>query len=218
MLGHLSGDEGLIAAFQRGEDIHVAVASQVFGVAPGAVTPAQRDAAKMVNFGIIYGITAFGLSRRLGPEVSREQAARFIADYKARYPRINEFLERCVEQARTQGYVETILGRRRPIPQVLARDPGQRALGERMAINSVVQGSAADLIKLAMIDLYRTLPGQFPSARMLLQIHDELVFEGPREQAEALRAFVAGRMEKAMDLRVPLKVGSAWSTAWIDVK
>ncbi len=218
MLAHLSGDEGLSAAFQRGEDIHVAVASQVFGVAPGAVTPAQRDAAKMVNFGIIYGITAFGLSRRLGPDVSREQAARFIADYKARYPRINEFLDRCVEQARTQGYVETILGRRRPIPQVLARDPGQRALGERMAINSVVQGSAADLIKLAMIDLYRRLPGAFPGARMLLQIHDELVFEGPREQAEALRAFVAGRMEKAMDLRVPLKVGSAWGPVWIDVK
>jgi DNA polymerase-1 len=218
MLAHLSGDEGLIAAFRRGEDIHVSVAAQVFGVEPSGVTPAQRDAAKMVNFGIIYGITAFGLARRLGPEVSREQAARFIADYKARYPRINEFLDRCVEQARTRGWVETILGRRRPIPQASERDAGRRALGERMAINSVVQGSAADLIKLAMIQLHRELPERFPKARMLLQIHDELVFEGPREEAEALRGFVAGRMERAMDLRVPLKVGSAWSTVWIDVK
>ncbi len=218
MLAHLSGDEGLIAAFRGGMDIHVAAASEVFGAPPESVTSTQRDAAKMVNFGIIYGITPFGLARRLGPDVTREQAGRFIADYKARYPRIDEFLKRCVEQARELGYVQTVLGRRRPITQVRARDPGQRALGERMAINSVVQGSAADLIKLAMIDLHRALPARFPDGRMLLQVHDELVFEGPLEQAEPLRLFVAGHMEKAMDLRVPLKVESAWSTTWIDVK
>ena len=120
--------------------------------------------------------------------------------------------------AHTEGYVETILKRRRAIPQVTATNPQQRALGERMAINSVVQGSAADLIKVAMIDLHRELPKRYPRARMLLQIHDELVFEAPREEAEPVREFVAKRMESAMELRVPLVVQSAWSTRWIDVK
>ena len=218
LLAHLSGDPGLIEAFKEGADIHVAAASDVFGVAPADVTAEQRDAAKMVNFGIIYGITAYGLARRLGPDVSREQAQEFIDQYKSRYPRINEFLEACIESAVTRGYVETILGRRRPIPQILERNPQRRALGERMAINSVVQGSAADLIKLAMIDLHRALPDRYPDARMLLQIHDELVFEAPESQAETVRAFVAEHMEHAMDLAVPLIVESAFGTTWIDVK
>ncbi len=218
LLAHLAEDEGLIQAFRRGDDIHRTAAADVFGVPATEVTPQQRDAAKMVNFGIIYGITAYGLARRLGSDVSREQAAAFIRDYKARYPRIDEFLRQCVETAQTAGYVQTMLGRRRPIPQINARNPQQRALGERMAINSVVQGSAADLIKLAMINLHRELPGRHPHARMLLQIHDELVFEAPESEAEPVRLFVAERMEHAMDLRVPLVVGSAWSTSWIDVK
>ena len=218
LLAHLSGDPGLIEAFKEGADIHVAAASDVFGVAPADVTAEQRDAAKMVNFGIIYGITAYGLARRLGPDVSREQAQEFIDQYKSRYPRINEFLQDCIESAVTRGYVETILGRRRPIPQILERNPQRRALGERMAINSVVQGSAADLIKLAMIDLHRALPDRYPDARMLLQIHDELVFEAPESQAEAVRAFVADHMEHAMELAVPLTVESAFGTTWIDVK
>ncbi len=218
LLAHLSGDERLIEAFHGDADIHTAAAAQVFGVPAAQVTPQQRDAAKMVNFGIIYGITPYGLARRLGPEYSTQRAGEFIAEYKARYPKIDAFLARCVEQARTRGYVETILGRRRPIPQVLSRNPAQRALGERRAINSVVQGSAADLIKLAMIDLYRALPGRHPAARMLLQIHDELVFEAPEPEAEATSAFVVERMESAMTLEVPLVVESAWSTTWIDAK
>ena len=218
LLAHLSGDPGLIEAFKQGADIHVAAAADVFGVAPDDVTAEQRDAAKMVNFGIIYGITAYGLARRLGPDVSREQAAGFIDQYKTRYPKINEFLETCIETAVTKGYVETILGRRRPIPQILERNPQRRALGERMAINSVVQGSAADLIKVAMINLYRALPDHYPDARMLLQIHDELVFEAPESQAESVRNFVAQHMEHAMELVVPLTVESAFGTTWIDVK
>jgi len=218
LLAHLSGDETLIKAFLQGADIHTAAAAEVFGVDLADVTPDQRDAAKMVNFGIIYGITPFGLARRLGPEVSVEDATRFIGEYKARYPRIEEFLDRCVQMAHTEGYVETILKRRRAIPQVTASNPQQRALGERMAINSVVQGSAADLIKVAMIDLHRELPKRYPRARMLLQIHDELVFEAPREEAESVREFVAKRMESAMELCVPLVVQSAWSSRWIDVK
>jgi len=218
ILAHLSDDEALIEAFRSGADIHTAAAADVFGVAPDDVTPQQRDAAKMVNFGIVYGITPFGLARRLGSGVSRDFAAGVIADYKARFPKIDEFLGKCVAAAQADGYVETILGRRRPIPQINARNPQQRALGERMAINSVVQGSAADLIKLAMIDLYRLLPRKFPDARMLLQIHDELVLEAPEAQAEPVRKLVAQRMELAMTLKVPLVVGSACSSSWIDVK
>jgi DNA polymerase-1 len=218
LLAHLSDDEALIRAFHSGADIHTAAAADVFGVAAADVTPQQRDAAKMVNFGIVYGITPFGLARRLGADVSQEFAKRIIDDYKARFPKIDEFLTECVATAQANGYVKTILDRRRPIPQINARNPQQRALGERMAINSVVQGSAADLIKLAMIDLYRCLPREFPDARMLLQIHDELVLEAPETRAEPVRKLVTERMEAAMTLKVPLVVGSAYSSSWIDVK
>ena len=172
----------------------------------------------MVNFGIVYGITPFGLSRRLGGGVTIDDAKTIIDDYKARFAEIDAFLEECVKSAHAHGYVETILKRRRSIPQIAMRNPQQRALGERMAINTVVQGSAADLIKLAMIDLYRRLPEAFPDARMLLQIHDELVFEAPEAQAADLEAFAAERMEAAMDLAVPLVVDTAHSTSWIDAK
>ena len=218
LLAHLSEDEALTRAFCQGVDIHTAVAVDVFGVPSDQVTPAQRDTAKMVNFGIIYGITPYGLARRLGAGTSVDEAARYIAEYKARFPRIDEFLNRCVTKARDDGYVETILKRRRPIDQIHARQSQLRALGERMAINTVVQGSAADLIKLAMIDLYQKLPLRFPAARMLLQIHDELVFEAPRDQADAVQRFVAQRMESAMKLRVPLLVETAFSRSWIDAK
>ena len=147
-----------------------------------------------------------------------EEAARLIDDYKARYAGIEEFLAACVHAAETNGYVETILKRRRMIPQIHARNPQQRALGKRMAINTVVQGSAADLIKLAMIDLHRELPSRFPTARMLLQIHDELVFEAAEAEAEDVQAMVVQRMESAMELSVPLVVSAAHSTSWIDAK
>ena len=218
LLAHLSEDETLIAAFERGEDIHTTVAADVFGVKPNDVTATQRDSAKMINFGIVYGITPFGLSRRLGGEVSIEEAAEIINGYKARFAGIDAFLQQCVDMARTHGYVETMRNRRRAIPQIDASNPQQRALGERMAINSVVQGSAADLIKIAMIDLYRRLPAAFPKVRMLLQIHDELVFESPAEQDAKVQGFVQLRMESAMELRVPLVVQTASSTNWIDAK
>jgi DNA polymerase-1 len=218
LLAHLSGDEALIEAFRSGQDIHRAVAAEVFGVEPDEVTAEQRGTAKMVNFGIVYGITPFGLARRLGGEVTNEQAGQIIADYKARYAAIDRFLAECIAAAERDGYVETILKRRRAIPQIHARYPQQRALGERMAINTVVQGSAADLIKLAMIDLHRRLPEAYPEAKMLLQIHDELVFEAPESEAEAVRTFVVERMEAAMDLDVPLVVDSTCSEQWIDAK
>jgi len=218
MLAHLSEDPALVEAFSRGRDIHVEVAAEVFGVAPEDVTGEQRSAAKMVNFGIVYGITAFGLARRLGGLVTRSEAQKIIDDYRTRFAGIDRFLLQCVQSAHTHGYVETILGRRRRIPEISDRHPVRRALGERMAINSVVQGSAADLIKLAMVDLHARLPAEAPGTRMLLQIHDELVFEAPEDRGEAVRAMVVNRMEQAMPLRVPLVVGAAISPVWIDAK
>lgn len=218
LLAHLSEDETLIEAFRNDQDIHTAVAARIYGVQPEEVTREQRNSAKMVNFGIIYGITAFGLSRRLGESMSNEQAAGIIADYKARYPGIDRFMQECVAKAHRLGYVETMLGRRRAVPQVESRNPAEQQLGERIAINSVVQGSAADLIKLAMIDLHRRLPEEHPGTRMLLQIHDELVFEVPEKDVAEVMPFVIERMESAMKLRVPLKVEAAAAGNWLEGK
>ncbi len=216
VLAHLSEDPNLIAAFEAGTDIHRAVAAEVCGVPVDQVTDEQRSAAKMVNFGIVYGITPYGLARRLGGGTSTGRAKQIIDEYKLRFARIDAFLQACVERARADGYVATILGRRRPVPQIHSRNPAERALGERIAINTVVQGSAADLIKLAMLRIHAGLPAAVPGARMLLQIHDELVFEVPEPQAAALDAFVRDAMEHAMALRVPLVVGSAWGHTWAE--
>jgi DNA polymerase-1 len=242
LLAHLSDDAALIDAFHKGLDIHTAVAAEVFNVAPDAVNASQRNSAKMVNFGIVYGITAFGLARRLqmaGSAITDREAGKIIADYKARYSGIARFLQACIDQALDRGYVETILGRRRPIPEVRSRNPATRALGERYAINTVVQGSAADLIKVAMIDIERALDsarrGPKPTdsnpwasskdvrralsrTRMILQIHDELVFESPRSVADDAMQFVRERMQHAMTLKAPLVVEAAWSENWIDAK
>ncbi|MDA0296877.1 MAG: DNA polymerase I [Planctomycetota bacterium] len=218
MLAHLSGDENLQAAFHRGDDIHAAVASEVMGIPLEEVDAAARTTAKMINFGIVYGVTAYGLARRLGGDTDVARADQIITDYKARFPGINDFLAACIEQARTKGWVSTILGRRRSIPQIHARNPQERAQGERMAINTVVQGSAADLIKRAMIDLHQTLPGVHPRARMILQIHDELVFEVPEEEAESVASLVQARMERPMDLAVPLLAEPSWGPSWADTK
>jgi len=231
LLAHLARDEALIEAFCAGEDIHRQVAAQIHGVSPEEVTSEQRSGAKMVNFGIVYGVTPYGLARRLG--VTSDAASSIIEGYKRRFSGITTFLAECVAKAEADGYVETMLGRRRPIPQVASRHQQERALGERMAINSVVQGSAADLIKLAMVDLHVRLcerAGHLRTARgmqeapeiegvmMLLQIHDELVFEAPQEQAEETLALVKTRMERAMDLRVPLVVEARASRTWFDGK
>ncbi len=216
LLAHLSGDEALRDAFRRGADIHRAVAAEVYGVAPEAVTDEQRGAAKMVNFGIVYGITPYGLSRRLGGAASVERARKIIEDYNARFRGIGAFLASCVEQARTHGFVTTILGRRRPVPQIASRNQAERALGERIAINTVVQGSAADLIKVAMIRLARALPSRHPGARMLLQIHDELVLEVPEREVDAVRTTVVEAMERAMELSVPLRVDTGVGENWFD--
>ncbi len=216
MLAHLSGDQALAEAFRTGLDIHTAVAAEVYGISPQEVTPEQRSGAKMVNFGIVYGITAFGLARRLGAGTSNERARQIIQGYKRRFASIDAFLAQCVQHARDHGFVQTILGRRRPIPQIQSKNPTERAFGERIAINTVVQGSAADLIKLAMLRIYADLPATVPTARMLLQIHDELVFEVPQAHVEVLDTFVRAAMENAMTLSVPLKAESGWASNWFD--
>jgi DNA polymerase-1 len=218
LLAHLSRDPALILAFHEGQDIHAAVAAQIHGVPIGEVTREQRNGAKMVNFGIVYGITAFGLARRLG--IGNAEAQTIIDGYKKRFAGITTFLQECIDQAQRQGYVETMLKRRRPIPDIDSTNPARRSLAERTAINSVVQGSAADLIKLAMVDIYRVLRGApaWGGVKMLLQIHDELVFESPVEQAEATRAMIVERMESAMKLSVPLKVDASIAGNWFEGK
>jgi DNA polymerase-1 len=222
LLAHLARDAALIEAFHAGADIHTAVAAQIHNVKPEDVTREQRNGAKMVNFGIIYGITPYGLARRL--HVDNETATTIIDDYKRRFSGIATFLAECIDVAVRKGYVETMCKRRRPIPEIESSNPNRRALAERTAINSVVQGSAADLIKIAMVDLHARLSDhtsatpEVPGVRMLLQIHDELVFEADRAVAERAQRIIVERMERAMDLTVPLKVESAISENWFEGK
>ena len=217
MLAHLSDDPALIEAFRGDRDIHTAVAAQVFGVAPEDVTPELRGHAKTINFGIIYGVTPFGLARRIDG-LDLPGATKLIDDYKATYAGIDRFLDQCVQQAVAEGYVTTILGRRRWIEQVNSNNPNQRALGERLAINSVVQGSAADLIKVAMVNLHRRIHDESLPMKMLLQIHDELVVECPVDNADAVSEIVATEMESAMGLKVPLRVDPGRGANWFDAK
>ncbi|MAO22980.1 MAG: DNA polymerase I [Phycisphaerae bacterium] len=221
ILAHLSDDPALIEAFLAGEDIHKAVAAQINNVPLDEVTSEQRSGAKMVNFGIVYGVTPWGLARRLN--IGNSEAAEIIDNYKAKFANITSFLDECVQFARSHGYVQTMLGRRRPIRDIDDRNPQRKALAERMAINTVVQGSAADLIKLAMIDLHHRIKdakpdGPLQGTKMILQIHDELVFETPYDHAARARDVIVERMEAAMDLKVPLKVDAHVSSNWYDGK
>jgi len=216
MLAHFSEDQALIDAFHAGRDIHAFVASQIYGVPLETVTGEQRSVAKTVNFGIIYGQTAYGLARTLRIPVVDAQA--FISAYKATYVGLERFLRQCVEEARELGFVRTILGRRRPIPQVRSRNGAERALGERLAINTVIQGSSADLIKLAMVRLAVRLAREATGARMLIQVHDELVLETPVASAQQTRSATVEEMQNAMSLRVPLKVDAALGRNWLEGK
>jgi len=216
LLAHFCRDTALLKAFLSGQDIHRAVAAQVNNVSLEAVTPSQRSAAKAVNFGIIYGQSAFGLSRGLGIPVGEARA--FIDLYFKKYPGIRLFIDRCIEDARKKGYVETILGRRRPIPELQSRNPGQRAMGERVAVNTVVQGSAADLIKRAMIDIHRELMAGRHRAKMLIQVHDELVFEVHRDEVQAVADMVREKMKTPIQLDVPVVVDVACGRNWAESK
>ncbi|MEX0937808.1 MAG: DNA polymerase I [Pirellulales bacterium] len=214
VLAHFSQDEALRESFARDEDVHSRVASEVYGVSLDDVTSEMRRQAKAVNFGVVYGQSPFGLARSLG--IEQDAAAQFIDTYFARYPGVEEFLAKTLAECRENGYVTTILGRRRAIRGVRADAGRQRNLPERTAINTVIQGSAADLIKLAMIAIHRGLHSGRHSARMLLQIHDELIFETPVDELDALGRLVADQMEGVLQLRVPIKVDLKSGDNWAD--
>lgn len=219
LLAHFTQEPGLLSAFKNDEDIHKTVAAEVFGVPLDKVTREQRNSAKTVNFGIVYGVTAFGLSARI-EGLSVGAAKEVIERYHARFPGIQTFFDKCVAEAKAKGFVETILGRRRPIPDITSGVINIRNYAERAAINSVVQGSAADLIKVAMVNIYRKLISENHTSKMLLQVHDELVFETPIGQEEAEAEFVKREMNSALSdkLTVPLKVEVGWAKNWQEVK
>ncbi len=216
LLAHFCKDPALCDACIGGQDIHASVAAQVHGVPLNEVTPSQRSAAKAVNFGIIYGQSAFGLSRALGIPIG--EAKTFIDMYFMRYPGIRTFIDRCVAKSKQTGYAETILGRRRPIPELHSRNRQQRSFGERIAVNTVVQGSAADLIKRAMLAIHDELTHGNHSARMLIQVHDELVFEVPKTDVDAESEMIREKMVGALELDVPIVVDVAWGINWAEGK
>jgi DNA polymerase-1 len=217
VLAHFTKEPALLAAFEADEDIHKAVAAQVFGVPLEQVSRDQRGQAKTINFGIIYGVTAYGLARRI-EGLSVQAAAELISAYNKRFPSIRKFLDQCVMEARSQGYVETILGRRRQLPEITSAIVAMRNAGERMAINGVVQGSAADLIKIAMNRVHARLIKENRPSKMLLQVHDELVFETPANAAEEDAKIIREEMTRAMQLKVPLKVEVGWGKNWQEGK
>ncbi len=216
LLAHFSKDPVLVEAFRRGEDIHTRTAAEVFGVARDAVTPELRRAAKAVNFGIIYGLSPFGLANQLG--VPREEAERYIAAYFERYQGVKRFIEETIAKVRETGETRTLFGRRRPIPDINSRNANARGFAERTAVNTPLQGTAADLIKLAMIRIDGELRERRLATRLLLQVHDELVLEAPPEETEQVAALVKEKMEGVGELDVPLVVEVGIGDNWRDAK
>jgi len=216
ILAHVSGEPVLREAFARNEDIHAATASQVFGIPQAELTRGQRDTAKMVNFGIIYGISSYGLSENLG--IPREEAQELIDTYLARLPRVRELIARTIADAAEDGYVTTLLGRRRAIPELRASNRQTRSLGERLAVNTVMQGTAADVIKVAMVRIHERLRREGRAARLVLQVHDELLLEVPEVETSAVRDLVREEMVGAYPLDPPLAVDVGIGDTWTDAK
>ncbi len=214
LLAHISDDEKMIEAFKSGIDIHTVTASQVFGVSIEAVTGEMRKRAKAVNFGIVYGIGDFSLAQDIG--VTKKQAAEYMEAYKARYPKVRKYLEDIVEKGRADGYVTTMFGRRRDIPELTASKKPLQQFGERVAMNSPIQGSAADIIKIAMIKVDRALRESGLDARLILQVHDELIVEASSADADAARELLIREMENCVELSVPLTVSAAVGKSWYE--
>ena len=215
LLAHIANDETMIAAFRSGEDIHAVTASQVFGVPLAEVTPLQRSHAKAVNFGIVYGISAFSLAQDIG--VFQNEAKAYMDSYFAKYHGVRTYMTRVVEQAKADGYVTTLFGRRRDLPELKSSNFNVRSFGERVALNMPIQGTAADIIKAAMVRVDARMRTEHLQARLLLQVHDELIVECPAEEAETVRAILVEEMEHVVDYRVPLlvdaKTGASWAEA-----
>ena len=216
VMAHLCGDENMTEAFTSGEDIHTSTAAQVFDMPLFMVTPEMRSAAKAVNFGIIYGIGAFSLAKDIGTSVAK--AKKYIADYLAKYPKVNEFMETTVDNAIKEGYVTTMFGRKRRIPELSSSNKMLQAAGKRIAMNTPVQGTAADLIKIAMINVYNRLKAEKLNARLILQVHDELIIESDTECAEKCAELLKEEMQGVYDMRVPLAVDVHTGHSWYDAK
>ncbi len=216
ILAHMSGDPGLVDAFNKNQDIHTRTASEVFGVPMEQVTPEQRGRAKAVNFGIVYGISDFGLARDI--RVSRAEAGSYIKSYFARYSGVKDFISRKIAEARDQGYATTMLNRRRYLPDLFSSNRMTRAFGERTAINTPIQGTAADIIKLAMVRINAELKNRGMKTKMILQVHDELIFDVPADELEQVKQMVRDYMENALQLDVPLVVDLKTGPNWYDVK
>jgi DNA polymerase-1 len=215
LLAHFSGDPLLVHAYQTNEDIHTLTASEVFGVPVEKMDKETRNRAKAVNFGIVYGISAFGLAQQLGIPMS--EAKQYIERYFARYAGVQAFIEQTLEATRKTGSVRTLFGRVRPIPDLESRNPNQRGFAERTAVNTPLQGTAADLIKLAMISIDRKLTERKLRTRMVLQVHDELIFEVPAGEKAEVEAMVRAEMEGVVKLDVPLVADLAFGPNWRDL-
>ncbi|HEX7609149.1 MAG TPA: DNA polymerase, partial [Solirubrobacteraceae bacterium] len=216
VLANAAAEPALMEIFERGEDVHTATASRVFGVAAEDIDPGMRSKAKMINYGIVYGLSDYGLADRLN--IPREEAKEFIDAYLERFPEVARFMAETIERAKEDGYVKTLWGRRRQIPELRARNYQTRTLGERLAVNTVIQGTAADIIKLAMVRCHRALEGSSLSTKLLLTIHDELLFEGPPEEVQPARELIDREMCGVWDLQPPLAVDIGDGRTWLEAK
>lgn len=212
----MADDETLINAFKEGQDIHRLTASQVFNVDFDKVTSKQRSDAKAVNFGIIYGMGAFSLAKDLG--ITKKMAEDYIKGYFAKYPNIKKYMDKTVEDAAVNGYVSTIYGRRRPVPEINSGNFNRRAFGERVAMNMPIQGSAADIIKIAMINVHRKIKEMNLKSRLILQVHDELLIEAPENEVETVKEMLKNEMENAAGLNVPMDVDVHSGKSWFEAK
>lgn len=214
IMAHLSGDEHMTEAFRQGQDIHRATAAKIWKIAPEAVTDSQRKQAKQANFGIIYGITAFGLAQRMG--IPNGEARKLIDDYFDTFPKVHEYMEQAKRYAREHGYVETLFGRRRYLPNINSKNGTVRGFDERNAINAPIQGSEADIIKLAMTRIWNRFKKENIKSKMILQVHDELNFSVYPDEAERVQSIVIEEMQNAYPLSVPLIADAGWGDNWLE--
>jgi DNA polymerase-1 len=213
-MAHLSGDRNMINDFNSGHDIHAATAAKIYKKPIEEVTKEERRKAKTANFGIIYGISVFGLAERMN--VDRREAKELIENYFATYPDIHAYIERCKEEARNNGYVTTLFGRKRFLPDINSRNAVVRGYAERNAVNAPIQGSAADIIKVAMINIHRRMKAENMRSTMILQVHDELNFSVAADEREKLQQVVVEEMQRACSLSVPLTADHGWGTNWLE--
>jgi DNA polymerase-1 len=216
LLAHIAGEDVLKEIFRRGEDVHTATACRVFNVTPDQIDPGMRSKSKMINYGIVYGLSAYGMADRL--DIPQEEAAEFIERYMSGFPAVKRFIEETIEQGAEHGYVSTLFGRRRQVPELRSRRWDLRKQGERFAVNMVIQGTAADIMKMAMVRCDHALAEANLESKLVLQIHDELLFEGPADEAERVEAIAVREMANAYELDPPLAVDAGIGTDWLSAK